>query len=272
MKNFSLQNKGFTLLEILVVMGIISVLLAVGASAISQFGKRQNVVSQGYLVKNKLKSFQNSAINQRLEGEAERYACGPSPVAGGGTLCDDNRWFYGVGVEIDYTNNKIVAKRIFKNASGAPDVARLQWKEPAKFPTQSFTTAYLVGNNSSTPEFIIDPYPISEAELLDEVKLYDGAGNEYIPGSGEVQIHGRSRCDYVVFLAVTGKPVAFNGEEPNKNTNDIVGGIDQCIIYMLHEDNPKMVRGLILRRDQTTIEQCLSPLDCGNKLGVYGPN
>lgn len=264
MKNFSLQNKGFTLLEILVVMGIISVLLAVGASAISQFGKRQNVVSQGYLVKNKLKSAQNSAINQRLEGESERYVCGNFQ---GSNLCTDNRWFYGVGVKIDYTNNKIISQRIFKN-SGAltPDQKKLEWKEPAKFPTQNFTDQYLIANQTDSSEFVIDPNPISEVELLNDVRLYDGAGMAYIPGNN-VQIHDGSRCDYIVFQAVTGKPLAFNGS--NQSTD---GTLTKCIIYMKHEDNEQMSRGLIFRKNQTTIEQCLSPEDCGTKFGVFGPN
>jgi prepilin-type N-terminal cleavage/methylation domain-containing protein len=269
MKNKFIQSKGFTLLEILVVMAIISVLLAVGASAISQFGKRQNVVSQGYLLKNKLKSFQNSAINQRLEGESERYQCGEF---GGFDLCNDNRWFYGVGVKIDYTNNKIVAQRIFKNATGHRDVAKLQWKEPAKFPTQSFTTAYLIGNTSNSDEFVIDTLsPISETELLDEVKLRQGQDVWYTRPN-DIQINQVNRCDYIVFLSVTGKPIAFNGEGHSTDSTNIATTIDKCIILMSHEDDDQMVRGLIFRKGQTTIEQCLSPEDCGNKFGVFNQN
>lgn len=125
--------KGFSFVEILVVTGVISMLVAVSIAGYKQFNERQKVIAGGQTVKNIIRDVQSRAYT----GEVDCTVCGCTPGSPG----YDPASSYLSGWRIDFRNETVVgvcnnaatfSQKTFDNYSLSPEMNLTQ---PGAVPT-----------------------------------------------------------------------------------------------------------------------------------------
>ena len=209
------------MLELLVTMMIAGILATIGIRSMITYGQSQSVVTESYLIKDRLKGLQNSAINMQLSAEDGSV----SP-----TLCENN-WLYGVEVEVTNAGRRLTSRRIFKSINtGNAAADKIANREASALPRSNYKSPPPNGYDYA----MMSRFDIDSQDVVIEIADLEGPGGTLV---------ATDMCKYIAFRSVIGNVI-------------LPSGADQCIVYIRHTTNDNYSRGYIFHDNEPSVTEC----------------